>query len=1161
MAHDVSVTLLKQLKREYQKNNVSALVGAGLSKNAIPTFPSWSELLLPIVEEMYRSEFGKLLADMATDPNYAKMDIGRRKRIVCEELLYKYGNLEVVSEYIRRRGIGHESIDAYIEEHIHPAKKAPRNKWKCGSVTYTKRELETHIELLKCDKFRNIYTTNYDNLLEFTQEFSSMPDKLRVVTSETTLSDTSSNRAIVKLHGDISQSTVEKYEFDGDKNLKYIIAKEDYDTYMAKHQGFSYLMRLAMLQGRFCLIGFSGTDPNYMLWLQWMKDVMDKAIETETRIHSRGKGAKEVPEKRVYLISAFEYIPEEATELFYKNHHVGVIDLTKAEVQNELFGSVKSSSGGVTYSTDATTLLQQFFRYLQEGADDSKKGRYVYVEKRNAESYWELWRTATDALSKHLDLKPILQKIENSYDTSINPLSVGWQESIITSFMNHYSLLDNADYRRLFALAVRDTGTMPSYYREVLPTRDCMNDDVIWKQLELREHILNIEAEDYYVYSKGSHLDMVMYYAFRLEFQKMYDTIRKWKPTEDEKPLYWLLLSLFENRDDTIQDWDNYIDRLKEGAKKVNACSMRNLQSRDYPPKYDLSQEKQKGVITITQKIVDASTNICKVEKNTSAYGMVSRSFTWNQGNPTYERSLRLLNLLYDNAYLPLYYAKTIIKDEDWYDAFTQLYEQYPFPTIYYSLYITKASLRKKMGQDMVYSKALSKRVEMILQQMLMALGEKNMPVGVYRGLLALSQEMYIAVRPNGWSDLFMSYVFEPLLKGWDASLSSMDDALHNAEEALKYITDPQKVNYIFLRLIEHIQETPDIINMIYSNCLQMRRIQQDDAKVQKVIEDKVKNGSLQHYVNVYYILAFYEKLSEKQREAIGNKILTEDLDFVKKNPRAIILLAYLTKTAEQVQRVKELVMQHGNIWDCGKNNRVLSEPSFLNIAAFPVEWDWDIKELETIIKNMEENISAIVEVKEIPTEWLTGSYMQWLDKMLLFVKRQGYWETAKGSKVTKLLKTLMHKLDADESIDILLLSDNYFMLNHGISSLLYELSTEPKDKEIARYDSEISVLLTRAMMLDGTQFQTIISMIEHLTRTYPAQMIGRYRDKLLYILRNSEDLDYKKLNINLAAVQNSLCHIAKIMEEHGEKGEEIQTWLNDAMLTRFNGAIDEAEA
>lgn len=34
-------------------------------------------------------------------------------------------------------------------------------------------------------------------------------------------------------------------------------------------------MRIAMLQGVFCLVGFSGTDPNYLAWVRWMSDILD----------------------------------------------------------------------------------------------------------------------------------------------------------------------------------------------------------------------------------------------------------------------------------------------------------------------------------------------------------------------------------------------------------------------------------------------------------------------------------------------------------------------------------------------------------------------------------------------------------------------------------------------------------------------------------------------------------------------------------------------------------------------------------------------------------------------------------------------------------------------------------------------------------------------
>lgn len=118
-----SLDLLKQLKDEYAKKNVSVLVGAGFSKNAIPSFPSWDELLLPIVKELYSDEFEALYEKYSADLASKKLSANDKEKRVCVKLLNKYGNLEVVSEYIRRKGIGHESIDAFIEQNIKVAEK------------------------------------------------------------------------------------------------------------------------------------------------------------------------------------------------------------------------------------------------------------------------------------------------------------------------------------------------------------------------------------------------------------------------------------------------------------------------------------------------------------------------------------------------------------------------------------------------------------------------------------------------------------------------------------------------------------------------------------------------------------------------------------------------------------------------------------------------------------------------------------------------------------------------------------------------------------------------------------------------------------------------------------------------------------------------------
>lgn len=41
--------LLKKLKEQHDKRTVSVLVGAGFSKNAIPSYPGWDELLRDLV--------------------------------------------------------------------------------------------------------------------------------------------------------------------------------------------------------------------------------------------------------------------------------------------------------------------------------------------------------------------------------------------------------------------------------------------------------------------------------------------------------------------------------------------------------------------------------------------------------------------------------------------------------------------------------------------------------------------------------------------------------------------------------------------------------------------------------------------------------------------------------------------------------------------------------------------------------------------------------------------------------------------------------------------------------------------------------------------------------------------------------------------------------
>lgn len=90
-------------------------------------------------------------------------------------------------------------------------------------------------------------------------------DKYQLVTNAYQISLTDECRNIYKLHGNLRTSADMRYEFDGDKHMQYVITQEDYDAYPKRHEAFVNLMRISLLKGSFCLIGFSGDDPNFRL--------------------------------------------------------------------------------------------------------------------------------------------------------------------------------------------------------------------------------------------------------------------------------------------------------------------------------------------------------------------------------------------------------------------------------------------------------------------------------------------------------------------------------------------------------------------------------------------------------------------------------------------------------------------------------------------------------------------------------------------------------------------------------------------------------------------------------------------------------------------------------------------------------------------------------
>lgn len=119
-----------------------------------------------------------------------------------------------------------------------------------------------YVDLLNLG-WHDIFTTNYDTLLERACLDADHP--YTIVYNRDTLLYSLSPR-IIKLHGSFP-------------NIRpYIITEEDYRTYSQNYPEFVNTVRQSLIENLFCMIGFSGDDPNFKSWLGWLRDVMGKKI-------------------------------------------------------------------------------------------------------------------------------------------------------------------------------------------------------------------------------------------------------------------------------------------------------------------------------------------------------------------------------------------------------------------------------------------------------------------------------------------------------------------------------------------------------------------------------------------------------------------------------------------------------------------------------------------------------------------------------------------------------------------------------------------------------------------------------------------------------------------------------------------------------------------
>ena len=231
--------LLYRIRDAINSGHAAVMVGAGFSRNASggQRLPDWKGLMLGLLRDLQPSEAGF--------------------KVALERFGGTSGMLRLAEEY--SAVFGRAQLDAKIHELMPDA----------GSTVPGK----LHERLLSLP-WADVFTTNYDTLLERTLEKDraeltpKIQRRYQLVNSADGLPFSRSNGSarIVKLHGTLKQSR------------PLTVTEEDYRNYPSQDAPFVNMVQQSMLENVFCLIGFSGDDPNFLLWSGWSRDRLGVSV-------------------------------------------------------------------------------------------------------------------------------------------------------------------------------------------------------------------------------------------------------------------------------------------------------------------------------------------------------------------------------------------------------------------------------------------------------------------------------------------------------------------------------------------------------------------------------------------------------------------------------------------------------------------------------------------------------------------------------------------------------------------------------------------------------------------------------------------------------------------------------------------------------------------
>lgn len=1097
---------LDDLKDKYQNGIVSLLIGTGFSQNAYHDMPLWDGLLLDMAKEQH-------------DDNLSESEL---KNII------RKNPTVIVETYLKSHS--RSQLDSYIEERI-PFIDQNLKIWFSPKTGYepipkgaiNDDDLYLHYQLLN-GNWLNIYTTNYDNLLELASVRRGKDYK--VITHRNDLPGSIKKRNIIKLHGSIIDPRIDVYSpsFDRQEDIRYIISETDYDQYASKHDAFCNVIKVNLLQGSFCLIGFSGTDPNFVKWVEWLKNIIDATLINQ---------AKEKICPSVYIIDLSK---EELPHAYLKDlrdHYIHIIRLFDPKVKEAI--EVDEKEG------DFKVLLSHFLSYLYK--NESNSAQYL-----KAQEYQELWSKSLTwfqpKATANYDVLPSILKLKKSHRIIKNAY---WQEELLDRIYTKepYSCND-VDY---ILCALQDTMFVPCQYQDLdsrlQKTNLSKEQDAIYTQMHNREVTLFRPKDSITNDSDATIYEDILRHIFLLEFDQAALLLEEWNPSGlfiIKKAFFSRLLNLPVNIDQ-VRTLTASLDN-KEALWAINQLNAIDFH---HPFKYDTTKYDCQGISNlyeICDVIMKASMDR-KIE--IEPYGSTKDKVIWiGKSDTDYRKSFRFLQFLIEMPHAPQIGIISYFEAGKWYSVFKPLFEKVPYPAVFYSLFYRDKKVLKRIGQDIAYSQCLYDNgfTEDILVRMLKALLQDKHNPQFVEGIFHVGAQLFVSVRPEKWQDLFYEFWQRYVCKDFTVldKPSGISDFVH---QAISHLSDKSIVCGILRNCLLRTAEPKEIhfaIDMLYY----LRKMQIDSAEIEQDVNSFIDGiHDVKEFVvitNVHYYL------SEDQAKRIAEKILPMIIG--KQLPTIVIRpLCYYAKFNPQIlEEVKQCILNNQHLWDNGLRGEYSVSSETIKLTHFKNIIEWSLPELTVIYNRLKDSLYQLVSHKSYQDKgsiYILSNYDDLFDEMYDFLdsNKKQLSTISDFSKTKRDVKRELNTTRGFEDIEIALCSDDKTTFKWGLRELLkaYRMG------KIRNGEIYLLVLLDRILMQNQVSLRSSFDFASYILKNYyNSHTLSKsilIKRKFFQILALYNEELLQEINQEIPIVGSYLADIATTLDTIGYKSKAITRW------------------